>query len=109
MDKNRQFVEFTGICWHEHTIDCMYSSCHEKNPDYAAEPWKVLEVMSKREDRKEFLLFCRKKWEMLQCRKMIGSTNVTWLNPDDCFIDYILNRTGLLRDKAIEWLKMQGS
>ena len=110
MNVNRRLHEAFGHCWHEsfvvvqpyieyeqdRIVKCVHcekqgSQSDLSNPDYAADPRLVLREMMKREDYKRFL----------------GSIRVD-LNYDDVpYIEifYIMDTTGELRDRAIEWLE----
>jgi hypothetical protein len=106
MDANQRFAELAGICWHEPvaTSDVEYSiihigwrctcggiSCIAENPDYCADPRLVLEVMMKREDWPKFAPMVG-RWD--------GSTAEYFVRSD-----YLLDTTGLLAMKGIEWLE----
>ena len=110
MNVNRRLHEAFGHCWHEsfvvvqpyieyeqdRIVKCVHcekqgSQSDLSNPDYAADPRLGLREMMKREDYKRFL----------------GSIRVD-LNYDDVpYIEifYIMDTTGELRDRAIEWLE----
>jgi hypothetical protein len=116
-DPNRRFHELAGLCWHEIieqevesesgvvSFLCACGACYsrmddfedhaaESNPDYAADPRLVLEVMKKRED---WWLFSR----------LSGFWVIPFEAGEKIYLDtaYILDKTGKLRDKAIEWME----
>lgn len=105
MNPNQHFAELAGICWHEPIFTSIGTDpveikhrcikCHKivgfQNPDFAAEPWRVLEVMESDQG-------------------FIGSIAATLkVAPQGCeysvSADYIKDRTGKLRDAAIEWME----
>ncbi len=101
MDKNKEFGELAGICWHEIVRKDEYTkvcSCGEdmnvfdaecQNPNYAADQLAVLRVMRKRKDWDEFTCRCPSLFR--------GRTFVD--------VDLLFDTTGKLRDLAIEWLR----
>ena len=112
LDKNKRFAELVGICWCEpeyynedidkcHKCGAIYSTGRRStaHPDFGADPRLVLEEMMKREDWGGFSQFLFLKYGI----EMTGVTSI--FTP----IEYILNTTGLLRDKAIEWLEVGAS
>jgi hypothetical protein len=98
MDKNRELCELLGICWHEpiatpdgESIRCICGKIHwwrgyPDHPDFTTDAGKVmlLREMRKQEDWKKFY------------------NSLHWSTFAE---DYILDTTGLLRDKAIAFLK----
>jgi len=113
MEPNREFAELVGVQWHEQVStkeDGYGCSCgfltyfggmygehirDNSNPDYAADPRLVLREMDRIGKLEHFL----------------AKLNAFSLDEDDDLInkavpvDYFLDITGLLRDKAIEWLR----
>jgi len=94
MDKNREFHELVGLCWHEPESEqsnrfgyCRNCGKHmpecESNPDYAADPRLILKEMVKRPDWDEF-------------QKQV-------IDP----FAYMLDDTGLLRDAAIKFIRKE--
>ena len=102
MDLNREFARLVGLCWHEYdteTLNCIH--CEKvmwrkdsNNPDYAADPRLALREMVKRKDWPEF------RHKIGTVMRIIKDKPAILVN-----IDYILDTTGLLRNKAIEFLK----
>jgi hypothetical protein len=84
MDKNRELCELLGICWHE-----------QPNPDFTTDAGKVrlLRILRNRDDWHKFAKFCG--FDEIQANSLFR-------------IDYILDTTGRLRDKAIAFLKEKG-
>jgi hypothetical protein len=102
MNKNRELCELLGICWHEGTlviyaregnvIECSKCRSRDSNPDFTTDAGKVrlLRILRNRDDWHKFAKFC----------------GVDEIQANSLFrIDYILDTTGLLRDKAVEFLK----
>lgn len=103
---NRKFAELAGICWHEIVREPYVCSCgaycetertaywhiHNDNPDFCADPRLVLEVMMKREDWPEFM-------------RSLQIVDNPCLFLQKYTEDYILDTTGLLALKAIEWME----
>jgi hypothetical protein len=106
---NRKFAKLARICCHEENIGylpdygciCGFKDSRRwvlkkhllknPNPDFCADPRLVLEVMMKREDWSEFLFVIV---AALTCKE------------ERCpLIRYILDTTGLLAVKAIEWME----
>jgi len=116
MNHNQRFCELAGICWHEIVFaEGLYRcSCgqvfpyggkiiaeehvRKLNPDFAAEPWRVSEVMIQ---RKDWFSFCEK----------IGigddSRPEKWVSDVSYFVDSSgkIDRTGKFRDLATEWME----
>ena len=106
MNPNQRFCELAGICWHElefrritGEVKHICTKCWEilpffPNPDFAAEPWRVLEVMEKHPEGNLFFSWL-----------MYGESGDAI--DDDGIIEreYIKDRTGKLRDEAIRWME----
>lgn len=130
MDRNRRFAELAGILWHErvhqelskqisntwrcscgrnfgcpHGLRVHIGQSNKTNPDFISDPTKALEVMRKRGDWPEFA-------RQISCIPYKIATHVDIIDLHDCDwaipIGYILDRTGLLVDKAIEFLEGSG-
>jgi len=113
---NETFAEMVGIPWHKQIStkeDGYGCSCgflayfggvygehirNNPNPDYAADPRLVLKEMMKREDWPRFLDSID---GMHNCYDY--GQEIVWR--DWIEVKYLLDTTGKLRDKAIEWLK----
>ena len=106
MNPNREFHELVGLCWCEpEYFDTDFDKCPKcgaiysrgreftKHPDYAAAPLLVLREMVKREDWPEFL-------ETIGGQITIANKLTAWV-----FLDYILDTTGKLIGRAIDFLK----
>ena len=102
MDKNKEFAELVGVCWHENEIKpcsvgsmrlpCSKCGSNDYNPDYAADPRLVLVEMMKRDDWKEFI-----QWLF---REYVSFEQIPyWLEY------FILDTTGRCRDAAIEFMR----
>jgi len=110
MDMNKRFAKLAKIPWHGWVKskgfagECICGgvfNIHQsefdnhvghKNHDYATDPRLVLEAMMKRDD-----------WDDFQASFCIGTRSgekMFW----GVHVDYILDKTGKLRDKAIEWI-----
>ena len=104
MDKNKELAELLGICWHEvsgtypldpeGTMCCNTCECYvdninlHSNPDFST-PEGIVSLLG--------IMHQRGDWDTFHL-KLYWST----------FVDnYILDTTGKLRDKAIEFLKSQ--
>jgi hypothetical protein len=98
MDKNRELAELLGIPWHRSVGDyceiCGHYSCMEDNPDFAADPRLVLRKMDKHPEGRLFY-----------AQLIYGGGGDDGLIPRG----YILDTTGLLRDKAVDFLKVRKS
>lgn len=98
--QNRRLAELFGICWIDvNNLDdegiclkCGKAYESHSNPDFAADPRLVLREMMKREDWMYF-------------HESIGCLDPEHRYLDAVLIDYILDQTGLLRDRAVEWLE----
>lgn len=111
---NKAFHEAARKCWHEELVKeveddsgfvtyiCSCGSCYsfrdhikkhiaESNPDYCDDPRLVIEVMRKREDWDEFCIFVEQK---------------CWYDAYP-WIDLFMDKTGKLRDLALEWLEKE--
>lgn len=114
--KNKRFAELCGICWHEiirrdeNTKVCScgedYSLfddyvCGRKNPDFAADPRLVLREMMKRED---WLMFIQAVGDVHRFNEK--SSDFEW--KEMIPVEYMTDTTGLLRDRAIEWMERAG-
>lgn len=103
-EQNRELHELLGLCWHDFVDADGYCTCGEyhtairgfMNPDYATDPRLVLREMMKREDWSEFIsaIYCSSS--------RTNECSIEWA------FSLILDTTGLLRDKAIEFLKGVG-
>jgi hypothetical protein len=109
MKPNEQFAKLAGVPWHGWVKskgfagECICGgvfNIHQsefndhtghKNADYAADPRLVLEAMMKRKDWPEFLV-------------ENGSVSKHGRHLDCILIDYIMDKTGKLRDTAIEFI-----
>jgi len=109
MDKNREFHELLGLCWHElnpsgvgflctcgrwfeyEDIDNIHMRCH--NPDYAADPRLVLREMQKKGSDlyDDFLDSLAPELEHYGYIEAY----------------YILDTTGKLRDAAIKFMRKE--
>lgn len=97
MDKNRRLAELLGIevClgdrW-DYELKAYVPRC----PDFASDPRLVLREMIKRKD-----------WEDFFCLVGNRTSNRPWGEgfTELILFNYILDETGLLRDKAIEFLE----
>jgi hypothetical protein len=106
---NKRFCKLAGLCWHEETgwkNEEVFPSIDEQqykvqykiryvNPDFCADPRLVREVLMKRED-----------WYLLQ-RKLTNDCPGGDDETEFFLKTYLLDTTGLLAIKAIEWLKEQ--
>jgi len=97
MNKNRELCELLGICRHVGKEDMpeMCSICNQwfrENPDFTtdAEKVRLLRILRNGDDWHKFAKFCG--FDEIQANSLFR-------------IDYILDTTGLLRDKALEFLK----
>lgn len=109
MNMNRELHELLGKCWHEHSrpkeyrdgfgykVQWICEKCgnDELNPDYT-DARLVLEAMREREPfvYDEFVF-----WLLDQLAEKVVMSKFFGL------LDLILDRTGRLRDLAIEWLR----
>lgn len=97
MNPNQRFAKLAGICWHEfdpdYDVRCRKCGDYvdDGNPDFAAEPWRVLEVMMAREDWIEFA----------DAHFLISTIDINGVTEYAVQIDYIRDRTGKLRNAAI--------
>lgn len=100
-DRNREFAELTGLCWHEWDIPTLQGQmftcklCGEWSekpfhPDYAADPRLVL---------REMILKC-KDWDGFVDRIGARIGGQAYFHHA-----FILDTNGLCRDQAIVWLK----
>ena len=94
--RNRELHNLLGLPPQGH--DVQGETCdhyYETWPDYLKNPWLVLKEMMKRED----------------CFRFLDSLFPTWTHSRDAvsahLVDYILDTTGLLAMRAIEWLEKQ--
>ena len=104
MDKNRELCELLGICWHEqvdyNTLQCKHCGTAmlfpwQHNPDFTTDAGKVMRAV---EDKDVELL---KEFVGWLTRKLHEETGNSCIALCELFKD----TTGLLRDKAIEWLR----
>ena len=109
MDLNREFAELVGVQWHEQVStkeDGYGCSCgfltyfggmygehirDNSNPDYAADPRLVLREIDRLKKRESFINYLLR-------------TENTWSILDMAF-DFMIDTTGKLTKKAIEFLK----
>jgi len=100
-DKNREFHELIEKCWHPGDVwwdgtQYLCEKCKQPvdenatNSDYAADPSLVLREMRTRDGYDNFLRYLQQSH---------------WLEIDEFLDDYILDTTGKLRDKAIEFMR----
>jgi len=87
MDKNKQLCELLGIQWYDLAGPGVYD-----NPDFTTDAGKVrlLRILRNGDDWHKFAKFCG--FDEIQANSLFR-------------IDYILDTTGLLRDKTITFLK----
>lgn len=109
-DECRELAGLLGICWHQIEIDIPLISCScgqvwhgsvdvkeannhiSRNPDFR-DPRVVLREMRKRKDWYKFLL-------------SIGGFNCYRQETEEMIpMKYILDDTGMLAKKALEWLR----
>ncbi len=95
-DKNREFAELCGVNPTKVENAIVFPGTMDKWPDFAADPRLVLREMMKREDWWKFILSIWDDYPTIE-----ESTH-------RFFTNYIIDTTGLLRDKAIEWMKGRG-
>jgi hypothetical protein len=112
-ETNKRFAELAGICWHElkfnNDLDiCARCSCgkefrwlpfayeHEitANPNFCPNPLLVLEVMLKRADWPKFISWLFDEYVAFEQVPF-------WIER------YILDKTGKLAIKAIEWMEKE--
>ena len=100
---NKEFHELLGRCWHEKD-DVQYWKCKKCGggmslviyPNYADDPRLVIEVMMERKDWIKFLQYITN-----HCLSGYAAIN-------NFTRDLITDRTGKLRDLALEWIKQKG-
>ena len=103
---NRKLHEALGRCWHEPAANkpwyCMKCKdyFHHTNPDYCADPRLVIEAMMERKDWPLFLDYVGGDYYP-PADPLAGNISLI-----DC--NLILDKTGKLRDAAIEWLEVKG-
>jgi hypothetical protein len=105
--RNKRFAELCGVKWHEPTVHdnrrvgelciCGRYRCDEPNPDYISDPRLVLREMNKQPMDTRHLFYA----------KLIYQGNEVDATDDDGTIPrlYMTDTTGLLLDKALEFLK----
>jgi hypothetical protein len=106
--RNKKFAELCGIFWHEPKTQrninlgwkcsCGEHNCRFVNPDYISDPRLVLNEMVKRPD-----------WRIGDSSGFISQIGIPSLHGvrlfDNVKIEYILDTTGLLLDKGIEFME----
>ena len=99
MDKNRELCELLGIPWQEETVEYCDGKnggrcriVRGENPDFTTDAGKVRlpRILRNGDDWHKFAKFCG--FDEIQANSLFR-------------IDYILDTTGLLRDKTITFLK----
>ncbi|MFH1630372.1 MAG: hypothetical protein ABIE47_16845 [Pseudomonadota bacterium] len=110
MDKNREFAELVGLCWHEKeyyplsgpTLQCdkckEFIGSFDFNPDYVADPRLVLREMMTKLTTPEFQRFV---WRVGYVRMGMNYGEVRY----QIELDLILDTTGKLVKEAIEFRK----
>jgi hypothetical protein len=108
MDANQCFAELAGICWHEISfVSLSCSKCNltlsptenwRGNPDFS-DPVEVLRAMEGLGLLEKFLSSLVHLW-VTETTLMSNDSMLLWFQRK-----YILDTTGLLRDKAIEWME----
>lgn len=99
---NRRFAELVGADYHSYETKGMDGKMHlHSNPDFAADPRLVLREMMKREDWPEFFHFLIEKGLAVYSRPIFGAERRPYYLSDTLFTD----TTGLLRDRAVEWME----
>lgn len=112
-EKDRYIAEKLGFCWHEPVYGNIYhpflcscgedwrdekyvlDHCHDANPDFAADPLRLLREMHKQRGWYEFLAKSLDHYQQEYGQDVLH----------DFAGYYLLNTTGRLRDAAYEWLK----